>query len=130
MAVPVAVITPYNAQIVELIAELTPDSTYWRALSLEVSTIDGFQGRDRDIVLYSTVRSNAAGRLGFLRDRRRLNVALSRAREALLIIGDVGTLERGWAGQDGNPYQELIRYLRTHPGECLIENIEQEVQHG
>ncbi len=126
----VAVITPYNAQIVELIAELTPDSTYWRALSLEVSTIDGFQGRDRDIVLYSTVRSNAAGRLGFVRDRRRLNVALSRAREALLIIGDVGTLERGWAGQDGNPYQELIRYLRAHPDECLIENIEQEVQHG
>jgi hypothetical protein len=126
----VAVITPYNAQIVELIAELTPDSPYWRAISLEVSTIDGFQGRDRDIVLYSTVRSNIAGRLGFLRDRRRLNVALSRAREALIIIGDVGTLERGWAGQDGNPYQELIRYLRAHPDECLIEDIEQEVQHG
>jgi serine/threonine protein kinase/DNA polymerase III delta prime subunit len=126
----VAVITPYNAQIVELVAELTPDNPYWRALSIEVSTIDAFQGRDRDIVLYSTVRSNTAGRLGFLRDRRRLNVALSRAREALLIIGDIGTLERGWAGQDGNPYQELIRYLHTHPEDCLIDNLDLEVQHG
>jgi serine/threonine protein kinase len=126
----VAVITPYNAQIVELVAELTPDSPYWRALSIEVSTIDGFQGRDRDIVLYSTVRSNPAGRLGFLRDRRRLNVALSRAREALFIVGDIGTLERGWAGPEGNPYQELIRYLRTHPEDCLIDDIELEVQDG
>jgi len=126
----VAVITPYNAQIVELIAELTPNSPYWRALSVEVATVDSIQGRDRDIVLYSTVRSNPTGRLGFLRDRRRLNVALSRAREALLIVGDIGTLERGWTGQEGNPYQELIRYLRLHPSACAIESLEQETLHG
>ncbi len=125
----VAVITPYNAQIVELIAELTPNSPYWRALSVEVATVDSIQGRDRDIVFYSTVRSNLTGRLGFLRDRRRLNVALSRAREALLIVGDIGTLERGWAGQEGNPYQELIRYLRLHPSACAIESLEQETHH-
>jgi serine/threonine protein kinase len=126
----VAVITPYNAQIIELMAELTPQSRFWRALSIEIATIDAFQGRDRDIVLYSTVRSNVEGTLGFLRDRRRLNVALSRAREALLIVGDLATLERGRAGPEGNPYQELGRYLRTHPDDCLIEALSEEDVHG
>lgn len=120
----VAVITPYNAQIVELVAEVIPDSSFWQALSIEISSIDAFQGRDRDIVLYSTVRSNATGQLGFLKDRRRLNVALSRAREALLIVGDIQTLEHGRSGSLGNPYQELIRYMRTHPQDCLIEQLE------
>jgi len=126
----VAVITPYNAQIVELLAEITPASAFWQTLSIEISTIDAFQGRDRDIVLYSTVRSNPQGILGFLRDRRRLNVALSRARQALLIVGDLPGLERGRAGPGGNPYQELGRYLRTHPEDCLIDDLDVEVPHG
>lgn len=122
----VAVITPYNAQIVELIAEIIPTSSFWQSLSIEVATIDAYQGRDSDIVLYSTVRSNKDGQLGFLRDRRRLNVALSRAREALIIVGDISTLEHGKAGPEGNPYQELIRYLRTHPQDCLIDYVTEE----
>ncbi len=126
----VAVITPYNAQIVELLAEITPSSSFWQALSIEIATIDAFQGRDRDIVLYSTVRSNKEGSLGFLRDRRRLNVALSRAREALLLVGDTWTLERGRGGPRGHPYQELIRYLRTHPEDCLIEDLNLEMSHA
>ena len=99
----VAVITPYNAQIVELLAEVTPASDFWQALSIEVATIDAFQGRDRDIVLYSTVRSNKEGTLGFLRDRRRLNVALSRAKEALLIVGDIWTLRTRPGRPGGEP---------------------------
>jgi serine/threonine protein kinase len=126
----VAVITPYNAQIVELTAEITPSSAFWQSLTVEVATIDAYQGRDCDIVLYSTVRSNREGYLGFLRDRRRLNVALSRAREALLIVGDLATLERGKTGSEGNPYQELIRYLRTHPEDCLIGHVTEEELHG
>jgi superfamily I DNA and/or RNA helicase/serine/threonine protein kinase len=126
----VAVITPYNAQIVELMAEIMPGSQFWQSLSIEISTIDAFQGRDRDIVLYSTVRSNPQGTLGFLRDRRRLNVALSRARQALLIVGDLPSLERGRTGPDGNPYQELGRYLRTHMDDCLIDDLDVETPHG
>jgi superfamily I DNA and/or RNA helicase len=76
------------------------------------------------------VRSNKEGRLGFLRDRRRLNVALSRARQALLIVGDHLTLERGRSGPEGNPYLELIRYLRTHPQECQLADLPVEVAHG
>jgi serine/threonine-protein kinase len=126
----VAVITPYNAQIVELQAEITPASPFWQALSIEIATIDAFQGRDRDLVLYSPVRSNKEGRLGFLRDRRRLNVALSRARQALIIVGDHLTLERGRGGPEGNPYLELLRYLRTHPQECQLIDLPQEAAHG
>lgn len=126
----VAVITPYNAQIVELQADIIPTSQFWQALSIEIATIDAFQGRDRDIVLYSPVRSNKENRLGFLRDRRRLNVALSRARQALIIVGDHVTLERGRGGPEGNPYLELIRYLRNHPQECQLIDLPPEVAHG
>lgn len=126
----VAVITPYNAQIAELSALILSQSTDWKALSIEIATIDAFQGRDRDIVLYSTVRSNTEGRIGFLKDRRRLNVALSRARQLLILVGDLWTLERGHAGPQGNPYQELIRYLDHHPDDCSIRDLQLEQKHG
>lgn len=123
------ILTPYNAQIQELREEVTPASLHWQALSLEVATIDSYQGRDCDIVIYSTVRSNERGNLGFLKDRRRLNVALSRARQALILVGDALTLENGYGGEEGNPYQELVRYMRVNPDECLIQALE-EVKHG
>lgn len=126
----VAVITPYNAQIAELSDLILPQSTSWKALSLEIATIDAFQGRDCDIVLYSTVRSNTDGRIGFLKDRRRLNVALSRARQLLMLVGDLWTLERGYGGPEGNPYQPLIRYFIDHPDECLIQDLHVEEKHG
>lgn len=125
----VAVITPYNAQIAELQEEIRPEGAFWRALKIEIATVDAFQGRDRDIVLYSTVRSNPEAKLGFLRDRRRLNVALSRARQLLIIIGDIQTLENGRADAAGNPYQELVRYIRDHPEDCSIQNLKVESHH-
>jgi len=125
----VAVITPYNAQIAELQEHVIPQSVLWRALRIEIATIDAFQGRDCDVVIYSTVRSNGEAKLGFLRDRRRLNVALSRARQLLVIVGDLATLENGRLGADGNPYLELARYLRDHPEDCLIEDVEGTIHH-
>lgn len=116
----VAVITPYQAQIAELTASILPQNPLWQALDIEIATVDAFQGRDRDILIYSTVRSNAARALGFLRDRRRLNVALSRARQLLVIVGDMRMLEQAHGGVAGNPFQELVRYLRDHPEECCI----------
>jgi superfamily I DNA and/or RNA helicase len=114
----------------ELQAHVTPESAFWQALKIEIATVDAFQGRDRDIVVYSPVRSNKEANLGFLKDRRRLNVALSRARQLLVIIGDLWTLENGRAGPEGNPYQELIRYMREHPAECLIEHLKGEAPHA
>jgi superfamily I DNA and/or RNA helicase len=81
----IAVIAPYAAQV-RLLREklLIP--------GLEIDSIDGFQGREKEAVLLSLVRSNAQGDVGFLGDIRRMNVALTRARRRLLVIGDSATL--------------------------------------
>ncbi len=82
-----AVITPYRGQASLLQAALS-------GRGVEVDTVDAFQGREADAVLVSCVRSNAEGRLGFLQDLRRMNVALSRARRHLFLVGDSATLSR------------------------------------
>lgn len=122
----VAVISPYNAQIAELRAALRPDGPDWQALHIVIAAVDAFQGQDCDIVLYTLVRSNKRASLGFLRDYRRLNVALSRARQLLLLLGDLWTLENGReSGGEENPYRGLIQYLREHEEDCAIEHLEE-----
>jgi superfamily I DNA and/or RNA helicase len=80
-----ALITPYAAQA-RLLRELLPD------VEVEVDTVDAFQGREKDVVLLSLVRSNGEQQLGFLKDLRRLNVALTRPRRHLFVVGDSATL--------------------------------------
>jgi superfamily I DNA and/or RNA helicase len=77
-----AVITPYSAQVRRL-RELLAD-----AGGLEIDSVDGFQGREKEAVVLSLVRCNLEGEIGFLTDVRRTNVALTRARRALIVIGD------------------------------------------
>jgi superfamily I DNA and/or RNA helicase len=84
----IAVITPYLAQARDLRATLR-DAI---ARGLEVGTVDGFQGREKDCVIVDLVRSNSEGQVGFLSDTRRMNVAITRARRFLLVLGDSGTL--------------------------------------
>lgn len=79
-----AVVTPYAAQA-RALADTLPDA-------IDVNTVDAFQGREKDVVLVSTVRSNPRHVVGFLADYRRLNVALTRARRALICFGDPATL--------------------------------------
>jgi superfamily I DNA and/or RNA helicase len=96
----IAVISPYDAQVQrirQLLADL-PD--------LEVDTVDGFQGREKEAVVVSLVRSNDRGDLGFVADIRRINVALTRARKKLIIIGDGATVTR-------HPFHEgLLKYAQ------------------
>jgi len=84
-ATDIAVIAPYAAQVRRL-RELLP------VPGLEIDSVDGFQGREKEAVVLSLVRSNNEGEIGFLADVRRLNVALTRARRKLLVIGDSATL--------------------------------------
>ena len=82
----VAALSPYKRQVEALKGTLPQ--------GILVSSIDGFQGREADVVLFVTTRCNAAGGIGFLKDMRRLNVVLTRAKAACIIIGDRGTLAR------------------------------------
>lgn len=81
----IAVIAPYAAQV----RWLRQHSEYDH---LEIDTVDGFQGREKEAVVMCTVRSNSTGEVGFLSDARRMNVALTRAKRKLIVIGDSGTL--------------------------------------
>ncbi|MGD8859529.1 MAG: AAA domain-containing protein [Myxococcales bacterium] len=86
----VAIITPYLAQA-RLLRALLADAV---AGGLEVGTVDGFQGREKDVIIVDLVRSNEDGDVGFLADIRRTNVAITRARRLLLVVGDGTTLAR------------------------------------
>ncbi len=83
-AASIAIITPYSAQVQRL-RELLPDS-------IRIGTVDGFQGREMEAIIISLVRSNRAGQVGFLAETRRMNVALTRARRKLIVIGDSATI--------------------------------------
>lgn len=83
----IAVLTPYTRQV-EILRTLLPSA-------ITVSSIDGFQGREADIVIFVTVRCNVHGEIGFLQDLRRLNVVMTRARTGCIVIGDKATLTEG-----------------------------------
>lgn len=89
----VGVISPYRAQV-QYLRRLIMKNEYLKPFrrSISVNTVDGFQGQERDIIVVSLVRSNDEGQIGFLRDLRRMNVAITRARMKLIIIGDRSTM--------------------------------------
>ena len=75
---------------------------------LEIDTVDGFQGREKEAVVISLVRSNDRGEIGFLGDTRRMNVALTRARRKLIVIGDSATIAAH------SFYERLLGYFELH----------------
>jgi senataxin len=92
--VKIALITPYKAQVNKMKDELASmikrDEINMRELlqTVEINTIDGFQGREVDVVFFSCVRTNDQGYIGFVSDDRRLNVGLTRAKKCLIIVGN------------------------------------------
>ena len=91
----VGIISPYRAQV-QLIRRLLRKQEFFKPFRqlITVNTVDGFQGQERDIILISLVRQNEEGQIGFLRELRRMNVAITRARMKLIILGDRRTLCR------------------------------------
>ncbi|UKK48372.1 AAA domain-containing protein [Prevotella sp. E9-3] len=108
----VGIISPYRAQV-QLLRKMIKKSEFFKPFRslITVNTIDGFQGQERDIIVVSLVRSNDEGQIGFLRDLRRMNVAITRARMKLIILGDRHTLCR-------HPfYRKLWEYIQGLRGE-------------
>ena len=100
------VISPYRAQV-HYLRHLLKKEPFFRPCRrlITVHTVDGFQGQERDVIMISLVRANEKGQIGFLRDLRRMNVAITRARMTLLILGEAVTLTR-------HPfYRELYEYI-------------------
>ena len=91
----VGIISPYRAQV-QYLRQMLRKKEFFKPFRhlISVNTVDGFQGQERDIIVISLVRDNDAGQIGFLRDLRRMNVAITRARMKLIILGSVATLTR------------------------------------
>ena len=104
----VGVISPYRAQV-QYLRRLVKNKEFFKPYRhlISVNTVDGFQGQERDIILISLVRANNEGQIGFLRDLRRMNVAITRARMKLIILGDASTMTR-------HPfYRKLYEYIEA-----------------
>ena len=108
-SIDVGIISPYRAQV-QYLRHLIKKETFFKPFRhlLSVNTVDGFQGQERDVIIVSLVRSNNDGQIGFLRDLRRMNVAMTRARSKLIIIGDHETLAHH------EFYKKLYEYIKKH----------------
>lgn len=102
------IISPYRAQV-QYLRHCLKSSTDLKGVKhlMSINTVDGFQGQERDVIIISLVRANDSGQIGFLGDLRRMNVAITRARMKILILGDASTLCH-------HPfYNQLYRYISS-----------------
>ena len=109
----VGIISPYRAQV-QYLKRLIKKRAFFKPFRhlISVNTVDGFQGQERDVILISMVRANQEGQIGFLRDLRRMNVAITRARMKLIILGDAPTMTR-------HPfYHKLFNYIQALRGQA------------
>lgn len=117
----IGVITPYRAQL-ELIRNRLKQMPLAH-IKVDINTVDAFQGSQRDIIIYSTVRSSTRRRIGFLREEARLNVSFSRAKRALIIVGDGDFLNDSRI--PGNRFPFVRRYMQAHPETCQEMDIKE-----
>ncbi len=107
----IAIISPYSAQVKQLAQMIYGDDPGSdQAEGPEIDSIDAFQGREKEAVVVSLVRSNMTGKIGFLADTRRMNVAMTRARRKCIFIGDSATIS------NLEFYQDFIRYIESING--------------
>lgn len=117
----VAVIAGYAAQVRSLEDGIRDYRATWANLTVRVNTVDAFQGSEADICIYSVVRSNDRGDAGFLSEPPRLNVALSRARSLLLIVGDHAFCTRL---PTSHPIYDVVNYIGRTPFDCEVRPLD------
>lgn len=104
----IGIISPYKAQVQYLRSKIKADASLKPYRSLfTVNTVDGFQGQERDVIFISLVRANEEGQIGFLNDLRRMNVAITRARMKLVILGEAETLKHHGF------YRKLLEFIQN-----------------
>lgn len=113
----VAIIAGYIGQVRCLNDMIKQNVADFSHLNLACNSVDSFQGQEADICIYSVTRSNRSGKLGFLREKPRLNVALSRGRSGLVIVGD-HLFCRSAKGE--NPFGDVVTYIEEHPSDCSV----------
>lgn len=106
----VGIIVPYLAQKASLGGLFPPN--------IQVNTVEGFQGHEKDFIIISTTRSNVSGSLGFLEDDQRMNVMLTRARKAVIIVGDALTLRK----KENTRWREYVEYLEGKGAIFLVSD--------
>lgn len=112
----VAVLSGYSAQLKLLNRGINTELNNWQRLTIRCATVDAFQGSEADVAIYSITRSNKKGEIGFLRDEARLNVALSRGRVGLVIVGD----HHFCRSSKDNPLYKVLDYIERHPESCSL----------
>lgn len=109
-----AVIVPYKAQAARIEAALTRELGDPGRVTENIGTVDSFQGGERDLIVYGFTRSNPTGSVGFLSELRRLNVAITRAKQQLVLVGDTETLCSAGDQPFAALARQLVGYLRTN----------------
>ncbi len=113
-AVSVGIISPYMAQVEFLTDQLSDYPLLEKyQKNISVKTVDGFQGQERDVIGISLVRSNPDGEIGFLKDIRRMNVAMTRAKKKLVVVGDSATIAQNDFYKQFLEYAEMIESYKT-----------------
>ncbi|HEX2938570.1 MAG TPA: AAA domain-containing protein, partial [Ruminiclostridium sp.] len=119
----IGIITGYRAQK-EALLKVYKNGDYKKIGNVDINTLDAFQGRENDIIIYSTVRTN--GSIGFQQEKERINVAFSRAKCLLIVCGDIQFFE-SWSGGE-NKFVDVIQYLRNNSQTCVIVDAQEVIQ--
>jgi senataxin len=122
----IAIISPYSTQVLKIKIGLRRVIEYQDICPIEVNTVDGFQGKEKEIIIFSTVRSKGSKTIGFLKDEKRVNVGLSRAKTSLIVVGDSKTLiqDTNWEKLVKYAYREAIFYKVAGNIKDYLANLE------
>lgn len=108
----IGIISPYASQV-QYIRDSVKEDEVFEGMNIEVDTVDGFQGQEKDIIYISLVRSNDRAAIGFLSDERRLNVAMTRAKMKLVMVGDLSTLSTNSLFRDLSEFIETEDFYKS-----------------